>query len=67
MKWMTIVCRQVFVDADSDIRLSRRLLRDIKVRGRNLKSVLEQVNTKGFKSLMKKMKDNKNLIVMIHS
>jgi uridine kinase len=64
---MTIVCRQVFVDADSDIRLSRRLLRDIKVRGRNLKSVLEQVNTKGFKSLMKKMKDNKNLIVMIHS
>jgi uridine kinase len=59
---MTIVCRQVFVDADSDIRLSRRLLRDIKVRGRNLKSVLEQVNTKGFQSLMKKqtIKDNKN-------
>ncbi len=35
---------KVFVDTDSDIRLSRRLNRDIKERGRDLTSVLEQYN-----------------------
>ena len=34
---------KVFVDTDSDIRLSRRLNRDIRHRGRDLASVLEQV------------------------
>jgi uridine kinase len=35
---------KVFVDTDSDIRLSRRLNRDIRQRGRDLGSVLEQYN-----------------------
>lgn len=33
---------KVFIDADSDIRLQRRILRDTKERGRSLDSVLEQ-------------------------
>ena len=33
---------KVFVDADADIRLIRRLLRDVKERGRSLDSVIEQ-------------------------
>lgn len=32
----------VFIDADSDVRLQRRILRDTKERGRSLESVLEQ-------------------------
>ncbi len=32
----------MFVDTDSDVRLSRRLNRDITQRGRDMKSVLEQ-------------------------
>ena len=35
---------KVFVDTDSDIRLSRRLKRDISQRGRDIGSVLEQYN-----------------------
>ena len=33
---------KVFVDTDPDIRLSRRLKRDITIRGRDMKGVLEQ-------------------------
>lgn len=33
---------RVFVDADADVRLCRRILRDVKQRGRTLESVLEQ-------------------------
>lgn len=33
---------KVFIDADSDVRLQRRILRDTKERGRSLESVLEQ-------------------------
>ena len=33
---------KVFVDADADIRLIRRLLRDVKERGRSMDSVLQQ-------------------------
>ena len=33
---------KVFIDADSDVRLKRRILRDTKERGRSLESVLEQ-------------------------
>ncbi len=33
---------KLFVDADDDIRLSRRLMRDIQERGRTLEDVLEQ-------------------------
>lgn len=33
---------KVFIDADSDVRLQRRILRDAKERGRSLDSVLEQ-------------------------
>ena len=35
---------KIFVDTDADIRLSRRLKRDIINRGRNMKDVLEQYN-----------------------
>eukprot|EP00093_Oithona_nana_P012810 12810.XXX_765161_766943_1 [CDS] Oithona nana genome sequencing. len=35
---------KVFVDTDPDIRLSRRLKRDITIRGRDMKGVLEQYN-----------------------
>lgn len=35
---------KVFVDTDPDIRLSRRLKRDISQRGRDMKGVLEQYN-----------------------
>lgn len=33
---------KIFVDTDADVRLSRRLVRDISERGRDLKGVLEQ-------------------------
>ena len=33
---------KIFIDADSDVRLQRRILRDTKERGRSLESVLEQ-------------------------
>lgn len=33
---------KVYIDADSDVRLQRRILRDTKERGRSLDSVLEQ-------------------------
>lgn len=36
---------KIFVDADADIRFIRRLLRDVKERGRNLDSVVEQYCT----------------------
>jgi uridine kinase len=36
---------KVFVDADADIRLVRRIRRDTKVRGRSLESVLDQYIT----------------------
>ena len=36
---------RIFVDTDSDIRLARRLRRDIAERGRDLKGVLKQYNT----------------------
>ena len=33
---------KIFVDTDSDLRLIRRLLRDVKERGRDLDSVVKQ-------------------------
>ncbi len=33
---------KIFVDVDSDIRLARRLIRDVQARGRTYKSVLDQ-------------------------
>lgn len=36
---------KVFVDTDSDVRLARRLRRDISERGRELEGVLKQYNT----------------------
>lgn len=36
---------KIFVDADADIRFIRRLLRDVKERGRTLESVVEQYCT----------------------
>ena len=36
---------KVFVDTDPDIRLARRLRRDITERGRELEGVLKQYNT----------------------
>ena len=35
---------KIFVDTDADIRLARRLRRDISERGRTINSVLEQYN-----------------------
>lgn len=36
---------KIFVDTDSDIRLARRLKRDISERGRGLEGVLKQYHT----------------------
>ena len=36
---------RIFVDTDSDVRLGRRILRDVEERGRTLQSVLEQYQT----------------------
>ena len=36
---------KVFVDADADIRILRRILRDVKERGRSLDSVITQYVT----------------------
>lgn len=36
---------KIFIDADSDTRLSRRIVRDVEERGRSLKSILEQYFT----------------------
>lgn len=33
---------KVFVDTDADIRLARRILRDVQNRGRSMKSVIRQ-------------------------
>ena len=41
-KIRNITDTKVFIDADSDVRLQRRILRDTKERGRSLDSVLEQ-------------------------
>lgn len=42
---------KIFVDTDADIRLCRRIKRDVNKRGRSLESVLEQYrNTQGKKS-----------------
>ncbi|PRP76740.1 uridine kinase [Planoprotostelium fungivorum] len=42
MKYMHL---KIFVDTDADIRLARRILRDIKHRGRDLDGVLQQYQT----------------------
>ena len=36
---------KVFVDTDADIRLSRRILRDVQERGRSMESVIDQYTT----------------------
>ena len=36
---------KVFVDTDADIRLARRILRDVKERGRSMESVIGQYTT----------------------
>ena len=36
---------KIFVDTDADVRLCRRILRDVKERGRSLESVLSQYQT----------------------
>ncbi|PRP86308.1 uridine-cytidine kinase 2-A-like [Planoprotostelium fungivorum] len=44
-KIMEYMHMKIFVDTDADLRLSRRILRDIKSRGRDLTSVLTQYQT----------------------
>ena len=43
------LCREmaikIFVDTDADVRLARRVKRDVRKRGRSLESVLEQYLT----------------------
>jgi len=41
---MSLMDMKIFVDTDADVRLSRRLIRDIAERGRDLKGILEQYN-----------------------
>ena len=36
---------KVFVDTDADLRLARRIVRDVRERGRSMESVIEQYNT----------------------
>ena len=36
---------KVFVDADADVRILRRIIRDVKERGRSLDSVIQQYLT----------------------
>ena len=57
---------KVFVDTDSDIRLSRRLQRDITERGRDLKGVLEQYERfvkPAFDSFIQPSRESADLIV----
>ena len=42
MKFLQLMDIKIFVDTDSDIRLARRLKRDITERGRGLEGVLKQ-------------------------
>ena len=35
----------IYVDADPDVRISRRIIRDMKLRGRSLESIVEQYLT----------------------
>lgn len=39
---LSLMDLKIFVDTDADVRLSRRLIRDITERGRDLKGILEQ-------------------------
>jgi uridine kinase len=41
---MDLMDIKIFVDTDLDIRLARRLKRDISERGRSVESVIEQYN-----------------------
>jgi uridine kinase len=36
---------KVFVDTDADLRLARRILRDVRERGRSMESVIDQYTT----------------------
>ena len=36
---------KVFVDTDADVRLARRILRDVRDRGRSMESVINQYTT----------------------
>lgn len=42
MRLVDLMDIKVFVDTDADLRIIRRLLRDIKERGRSLDSVIDQ-------------------------
>ena len=44
LQLLDIIDIKIFVDTDSDIRLARRLKRDVKARGRSIQSVIEQYN-----------------------
>ena len=42
--WSQLLDMKIFVEADSDIRLVRRLRRDITERGRDIEGVIKQYN-----------------------
>jgi uridine kinase len=42
LRWPLIVILQIFVQADSDLMLARRIARDTKERGRSVDGILEQ-------------------------
>ena len=43
--WNKLMDMKIFVDTDADVRLGRRILRDMNERGRSLESVLTQYQT----------------------
>lgn len=45
MFFLQLMDMKIFVDTDSDIRLVRRLRRDISERGRDIEGVIKQYNT----------------------
>ena len=57
---------RIFVDADADVRLCRRIKRDVKKRGRTLESVIEQYLTTVkpmHEQFVEPSKKNANLVV----
>jgi uridine kinase len=65
-----VLCDQmdikIFVDADADVRLCRRIRRDVKKRGRTIDSVIEQYLTTVkpmHEQFVEPSKKNANLIV----
>ncbi|XP_059489165.1 uridine-cytidine kinase-like 1 isoform X2 [Neocloeon triangulifer] len=62
LKVLQMLDMKIFVDTDSDIRLARRLKRDISIRGRDLEGVLKQ-----YQKFVKPAFDHYILPSMVHA